>query len=95
MYFFVPTLARSLFFTFFGKNWVEVVKCGKTACFHDGKIDNVFIRVKNTEKTLCAVKTHAIFSAQNFWAMFHVEHSKKIWAIMFHVEQCKKLPQQV
>ena len=33
--------------------------------------------LKNTEKTLCAVKTHAIFSAQNFWAMFHVEHSKK------------------
>jgi hypothetical protein len=42
MFFYVPSLARSLFFTFFSKNWVEVVKSGKSTCFHDGKIDNVF-----------------------------------------------------
>ena len=65
MYFFVPTLARSLFFTFFGKKWVEVVKCGKTACFHDGKIDNVFIRVKNTEKNfMCCKNTRHFFGSK-------------------------------
>jgi hypothetical protein len=61
-----------LFFTFFGKNWVEVVKSGKTACFYDTKLDNGLFHcitgLKNGQKTLWCVKTQAKFSAQNFWA---------------------------